>query len=118
MKSEVHLATTGAALSQLSALVNPAFLIFTLFPAVVGAAMHTINRARKKELKGWDIFTALVAAIMIGVFGGPWVAKLAPQSETALPLMCYLSAFYSQTFLEWAKRMADRLSAGDPGGKK
>lgn len=113
MKVETHVGLAGAVLAQAMQVFSSEYVVLTLMPAVVGAALHTVNRARKEDLSLLDIFLAALAAVTIGLWGGPWLADMAPKSETALPIMCYVAAYYSPAITQLIKHMIEERLGKD-----
>ena len=92
----------GALTSQGLAVLTNGYMVSTVIPAFIGAGLHTINMARKDHLSIVDILLVLIAALVVGIWGGPWVAEMAPASERALPIMSFAAAFYSSSILNGA----------------
>ena len=67
-------------------------LYFTLMPALGGAMFSTYLRIHKGKRKIRDVLFAVASAVVIGVIFGPWVADMAPKSESALAPMCFVMA--------------------------
>ena len=118
---ETHVTVAGAIGSEVWGLITSDLVSTTLFPAFLGAAIQTIERARKGSLTIGDIPISFVTALAIGGWGGPFFAKMAPESETALPLMCFAAALYSRIIAEIVGSSIKNLIEkrfGDEGSSK
>ena len=122
----------GVAASTLWGVVSGVYVVTTLIPSLIGAIMHTVNRARRDDLSPMDFVISMVGALLIGIWGGPWVAEIVPKTEQALPIMCYLSAYYAEQalpimcylsayyatdFSKWIRKaIEDRFSGNNQNG--
>ena len=107
----------GVAASTLWGVVSGVYVVTTLIPSLIGAIMHTVNRARRDDLSPMDFVISMVGALLIGIWGGPWVAEIVPKTEQALPIMCYLSAYYATDFSKWIRKaIEDRFSGNNQNG--
>lgn len=102
--------TAGAVVSEVWAIfVSADFIVYTLFPSLIGAAIHTIMRASSPEgeLTVLDILIVLAIALAMGIYAGPWVAQIMPASREGLPLFCFLASLWAKDFGSWIKSFAE-----------
>lgn len=97
-KIEKSVTLAGGAFTQIAAVFASDYFLLTVFPSLVGATLRTIKLANDDKLSVGDLIQLFAVALAIGIWGGPWVADMAPKSETALPIMCYCSAYWFQDF--------------------
>jgi|GEM_PF-5120147 len=90
MKIETLVVASGALLADLWGLVAPEIVAATFLPSIAGAGLHAWISYKHDTLRAKSVFITFAVAVGIGRWGGPWIADMAPASESALPIMCFL----------------------------
>lgn len=91
--------SAGALAAQMASMfLEAGFLVYTLFPAMIGAGIHTVLRALDPEssLTRLDILVVSVIALFTGIYGGPYIAAVMPATKEGLPLFCFFAALWAK----------------------
>lgn len=106
----------GAIVAEISGMFfNANFIAYTLFPSLMGAAIHTTLRALSKEAKltPIDIVTVSAIALFTGIWGGPFTAELMPATQQGIPLFCFIVSLWAKDVTiglrDLAKRAIDKV---------
>lgn len=99
VRTEDHAAFLGVAASQIIAVATGEYVVSTFIPALIGAMLQWVRQAKKHDLGPDDIAVSGVAAFFTGIWGGPWLAEMAPATSAAMPIMCFIAAFWARSIL-------------------
>lgn len=110
MRTETNLSIAGAMATQVMQVVSSDYVVLTFIPAVLGATIYTVNKARQEKLTRADIIIAFAIALPIGAYGGPWFAEIMPATHKALPLMCFVSGLFAKDVATWVRGMLEAAS--------